>query len=452
MSTNENKIFRILAVDDEQGILDSYTKILSGQTNGSESADEAMRLANKLFAENDTSEQPQEHGSEITFELTCCKQGVEAIETVQAAVETQKPFSVVFIDMRMPPGIDGIKAAEVIRDLDPNIQIVIVTGFSDIAPQHIARQVPPVDKLLYIQKPFHHQEVVQFATALSVKWKQEKLLQEINEELEKRVDERTRELVELNKELKDHSNMRTEFVVNVAHELRTPLTIFKNILSNALAGVDGKIEPKLRRNLETAVQTIDRLARVSNDFFDLSKIDVGKLNLNIKRFAIQDIITDVVSSMGHLAKEQNANIAMLMPDEELFIDADHDRIAQVLINLITNAIKFVPENTGDITVHLVDACENVEIDIEDNGPGIKKNDIDKVFNRFVQIEKHVGEGDHGTGLGLTITKEIVEMHHGKIWVESTPDHGCHFCFSLPKSQKESASSKETEQAFFTTTD
>ncbi|MCK5565133.1 MAG: hybrid sensor histidine kinase/response regulator, partial [Planctomycetes bacterium] len=355
MSTNENKIFRILAVDDEQGILDSYTKILSGQTNGSESADEAMRLANKLFAENDTSEQPQEHGSEITFELTCCKQGVEAIETVQAAVETQKPFSVVFIDMRMPPGIDGIKAAEVIRDLDPNIQIVIVTGFSDIAPQHIARQVPPVDKLLYIQKPFHHQEVVQFATALSVKWKQEKLLQEINEELEKRVDERTRELVELNKELKDHSNMRTEFVVNVAHELRTPLTIFKNILSNALAGVDGKIEPKLRRNLETAVQTIDRLARVSNDFFDLSKIDVGKLNLNIKRFAIQDIITDVVSSMGHLAKEQNANIAMLMPDEELFIDADHDRIAQVLINLITNAIKFVPENTGDITVHLVDA-------------------------------------------------------------------------------------------------
>ncbi len=452
MSTNENKIFRILAVDDEQGILDSYTKILSGQTNGSESADEAMRLANKLFAENDTSEQPQEHGSEITFELTCCKQGVEAIETVQAAVETQKPFSVVFIDMRMPPGIDGIKAAEVIRDLDPNIQIVIVTGFSDIAPQHIARQVPPVDKLLYIQKPFHHQEVVQFATALSVKWKQEKLLQEINEELEKRVDERTRELVELNKELKDHSNMRTEFVVNVAHELRTPLTIFKNILSNALAGVDGKIEPKLRRNLETAVQTIDRLARVSNDFFDLSKIDVGKLNLNIKRFAIQDIITDVVSSMGHLAKEQNANIAMLMPDEELFIDADHDRIAQVLINLITNAIKFVPENTGDITVHLVDACENVEIDIEDNGPGIKKNDIDKVFNRFVQIEKHVGEGDHGTGLGLTITKEIVEMHHGKIWVESTPDHGCHFCFSLPKSQKESASSKKTEQAFFTTTD
>ncbi|MCK5565134.1 MAG: hypothetical protein KAJ07_07790, partial [Planctomycetes bacterium] len=78
--------------------------------------------------------------------------------------------------------------------------------------------------------------------------------------------------------------------------------------------------------------------------------------------------------------------------------------------------------------------------------------IDKVFNRFVQIEKHVGEGDHGTGLGLTITKEIVEMHHGKIWVESTPDHGCHFCFSLPKSQKESASSKKTEQAFFTTTD
>jgi len=336
--------------------------------------------------------------------------------------------------------------------MDPNIQIVIITGFSDIAPQHIAREVPPIDKLLYVQKPFHHQEIVQFATALSVKWEQEKLLQEVNEELEKRVDERTRELVKLNKELKDHSNMRTEFVVNVAHELRTPLTIFKNILSNALAGVDGKIEPKLRRNLETAVQTIDRLARVSNDFFDLSKIDVGKLNLNIKRFAIQNVITDVVNSMGHLAKEQNANIAMLMPDEELFIDADHDRIAQVLINLITNAIKFVPENTGDITVHLVDVGENIEIDIEDNGPGIEKNDIDKVFNRFVQIEKHVGEGDHGTGLGLTITKEIVEMHHGKIWVESTPDHGCHFCFSLPKSQKESASSKETEQAFFTTTD
>lgn len=451
MSTNENKIFRILAVDDDEAIRDSYAKILSGHESGSGSADKAIELADKLFGDYRS---PQQRGleSKITFELTRCSQGDEAVEEIAKAARSQTPFSVVFVDMRMPPGMDGIKTAEAIRALDPNIQIVIVTGFSDVAPEHIAKQVPPVDKLLYIQKPFHHQEVVQFATALSVKWEQEKLLREINEELEKRVEDRTSELAKANDMLKEHSNMKSEFVMNVAHEIRTPLTIFKNIISNALAGVDGKIGPKLRTNLEVAEETINRLARISSEFFDLSKIDAGKLELDITRFSIQSIVTDVVNSMEHLAKEQNTNLATLLPDEELFIEADHDRVAQVLTNLITNAVKFVPENTGNITVRLIDAGENIEVDIKDNGPGIAENDIDKVFNRFVQVEKHVGEGEHGTGIGLTITKEIVEMHHGKIWVESTPDHGSHFCFSLPKSYKETASSEKAEQGSVKTFD
>jgi PAS domain S-box-containing protein len=232
-------------------------------------------------------------------------------------------------------------------------------------------------------------------------------------------------------EVKEQDRLRNEFVMNVSHELRTPLTIFKNIISNALAGVMGKISDKHRESLEIADKEIDRIARIINNFLDISKVEAGKMQFNAAPLAIQSVVTDTVRTRKLAAEDRNAELQTVMPDDKLFVNGDRDKISQILGNLIDNAVRFVPGCGGRITIRVKDLDDEVGIDIEDNGPGIELDDVSKVFNRFVQVEKHVGPGSHGTGLGLAICKELVELHGGRIWAENTPT-GANFCFVLPK--------------------
>ena len=231
-------------------------------------------------------------------------------------------------------------------------------------------------------------------------------------------------------ERKEHDRLKSEFVATVSHEVRTPLTIFKNIISNALAGVMGRLNPKLQKNLEMADKTIDRLARIIGEFLDISKIEAGKMRLHLAEFDIRSAISDAVKNLVLLADEKNIELKTYMWDCELLISADRDRIEQVLINLIGNAIKFAPDG-GHINVRTKNLDTTVAVEIEDDGPGIERGDIEKIFDHFVQIEKQVGPGEHGTGLGLPIAKELVEMHGGRIEVKSELGCGTTFTVFLP---------------------
>ena len=235
-----------------------------------------------------------------------------------------------------------------------------------------------------------------------------------------------------NEELREQDRLKNEFVVIMSHEFRTPLTIFKNIISNALAGVKGKLNRKLREDLEIANEMIDRLASITNDFLDISKIEAGKMTLNSTPLVIQSVVTRVVEMLKLLADNKNIDLRASMPDGELFVNADYNKICQILSNLIDNAVKFVPDCGGKIMVRVKDLGEEVGIDIEDNGPGIQSDDTRKVFDRFVQLRKHHGPGKQGTGLGLAITKELVELHGGRIWAENIPTGGARFCITLQK--------------------
>lgn len=163
MKRYDTKQLRILAVDDEQVMLDHYR--------------DALAL---LSAVGET---------KYDFDVVLCRQGDEAVEVVKKAMKRGNPFSVAFLDLHLPPGPDGIWAGEQIRKLDPNINFVIVTGLLNIDPREISNRIPPEDKILYVQKPFHLQELRQFAAALGAKWKSEMMLQKAKEELEKKVRE-----------------------------------------------------------------------------------------------------------------------------------------------------------------------------------------------------------------------------------------------------------------------
>jgi signal transduction histidine kinase len=235
-----------------------------------------------------------------------------------------------------------------------------------------------------------------------------------------------------NEELTEHNRLQNEFIITISHELRTPLAIFKNIISNLLAGIKGKLSDNQRGGLETADEEIGRLARVISDFLDVAKLETDKMDLHMERISINSTVDRVVNFYKPLAEVKNIEIVTLMPAEALYINADSTKIGQVMSNLIDNAVRFLPDCGGRITIRVKGLGNEVEVEVEDNGYGIGMEDISKVFDRFVQVTKQTGPGAHGTGLGLSICKELIELHGGRIWAENTLYGGAKFSFLLPK--------------------
>lgn len=249
-----------------------------------------------------------------------------------------------------------------------------------------------------------------------------------------------RKLKKINSRIIEHDMQKNEFIINISHELRTPLTIFKNIISNAIAGTSGKINEKLEKELKIGDKAIDRLAGIITDFLDISKIQAGKMNLNLDSIDMRQLVTEAIDMHKPLIDSNYMQVEVLLPDKSVSLTADYLKMIQILGKLIENAAKFVPDCGGKMTIRVTDMQNKIGIDVEDNGPGIEGPNISRIFNRFIQVERQIGEGDHGTGLGLAITKELVEIHCGRIWVENKETGGTIFKMIIPKkppvSQKE----------------
>jgi PAS domain S-box-containing protein len=228
-SCQENLRFRILVADDEQDVLDAFRNALvKSDQDGILSDFELDSLSSRLFRNDQNS-----GAQEVFYDLVFCRQGEEAVEAVQKAVTEKNPFSIAFLDVRMPPGITGVLAGERIRKMDPNINIVLVTGYTDINPRDIAELIPPPDKFLYFQKPFNRMEIQQLAVALSAKWKVERELLSLKAELELRVIERDQALTETNRLLEEEKFTRRRY----RDSLRVNRFELKAILSLVQAGI-----------------------------------------------------------------------------------------------------------------------------------------------------------------------------------------------------------------------
>ncbi len=202
--------FRILAVDDDRPILDLYQKILCPPRQG-----------------------PESFHSTTSLDLTLCEQADEAVELVRVAVAENRPFALAFIDVHLPPGKDGVWAAEEIRKLDPNIGIALVTGHLDTDLGEVGRRVPPPDKLLYLQKPFNPKEIWQFAASMCTKWETEGELRQIQVDLEEMVEQRTSAVIEANRQLEAEIKNRLE----VEKALRASIENFRNMITSNADGI-----------------------------------------------------------------------------------------------------------------------------------------------------------------------------------------------------------------------
>ncbi len=244
---------------------------------------------------------------------------------------------------------------------------------------------------------------------------------------------------------KEIDQMKSEFISVVSHELRTPLTSMKNAINIILGGMAGEITQNQRKFLSLANKNIDRLAGIINNLLDLSKLEAGKVEIRFQEVDLNEPLDTVISSLIPQAEDKSITMRKEIPVGLPKIYGDTDKIEQIFTNLINNAIKFTPEG-GSITVaaRLVHSPEGVpteeyelngnfiEICVEDTGIGIPEEELDHVFDKFHQIAGSLTREIGGTGLGLPITKGLIEAHKGEIRVESEVGKGSRFVFTLPQ--------------------
>ena len=266
-------------------------------------------------------------------------------------------------------------------------------------------------------------------------------IEALNISLEDKIAKRTRELSEMNQaleashqRLQELDRVKSDFLLNVSHELRTPLTAITGSVDNMLDEITGPLSEPQRRYLLRVKANADQLVRLINDLLDLARIEEGRIQITPTLFSVSSLVSDVLEALRPMATEKGLRLYLADTQEPLITYADRDKVAQVLMNLLGNAIKFTP-NGGQITVtarQIESADERVEIAVTDTGEGIPMEELPHIFDKFYQVQLGIQAKAKGTGLGLSIVKSLVELQGGCIWAKSQVGQGSTFAFSLPR--------------------
>jgi signal transduction histidine kinase len=237
------------------------------------------------------------------------------------------------------------------------------------------------------------------------------------------------ELRRLYGELETASRHKSEFLANMSHELRTPLNAiigFSQVLRQRLFG---EVNAKQEEYLDDILSSGNHLLSLINDVLDLSKVEAGQVQLEIAPFSLREALERSAVTVREGATQRRLHVSLeIAPDVDL-VEGDERRLRQVLFNLLSNAVKFTPEG-GEVVVASGRVDGEVHVSVTDTGPGISPEDHDRIFEEFQQTDVGAQQRD-GTGLGLALSKRLVELHGGRIWVESEPGHGSRFVFTLP---------------------
>jgi signal transduction histidine kinase len=243
------------------------------------------------------------------------------------------------------------------------------------------------------------------------------------------IKELLRRIQTQNKELDRLNQLKSQFVANVSHEVKSPLAIVRESLSIVLDGEVGEINAEQKEILQVGKAAIDRLLRLVSDLLDLSKIEAGKMELKREEIDFGRVVEEVLVAYGQELSLKQITVTKNIHKDLGFVWGDKDKLTQVVINLLTNAIKYMG-GSGSIAITVKGTQEEIRFEISDTGPGIAKENFKKIFDKFERIA-FAGKQD-GAGLGLPIAKDIIELHRGKIWVESELGKGSTFIFTFPR--------------------
>ena len=233
-------------------------------------------------------------------------------------------------------------------------------------------------------------------------------------------------LVETNRRLAQLSEQEAAFVTNVAHEFRAPLAIIKGAMDNLADGLHGRLTDDQLEPVAMCQRESGRLKRLVSDLLDVARIEAGKLPLLQEPVVLQELLRATVKLFDDPVRKRGLRLSLELPADQARVIGDRDRLQQVFVNLINNAVKFTER--GGISIRLTTDDQGHLVEVRDSGRGIAVEDLDRVFDKFERVGTQTEEG---SGLGLSIAKDIVELHHGRIWTESEPGVGSRFLVRLP---------------------
>ncbi len=257
-------------------------------------------------------------------------------------------------------------------------------------------------------------------------------------EYSRRLEQKSMELVQAsdhlrraNERLRELDKMKDEFLSTVTHELRTPLTAIRAF--SELLYDEPTMEPEQRMEfLGHIIRESERLTRLVNQVLDVAKMESGRMDWEIERVDLGAVLTDAAVSVHGLYQNKAVKLDLVRPPYPVWVDADRDKLQQVVVNLLSNAEKFAPQSSGRVRLELIEPGDGVQVRVTDNGPGVPEAHREAIFERFFQSNQSGMGNPTGTGLGLAISRMIVEHLGGRIGYESAPDGGAVFAFTLPR--------------------
>jgi two-component system, NtrC family, sensor kinase len=430
MSSRSGERHRILVVDDNPSIHRDFHRILAHSTEGLDELDE---MESRLFGQ-----QTPEPRAASSFDLDFASEGEEGVRCVRDAVRTGRPYALAFVDVRMPPGMDGVETTLRMWRESADLQVVLCSAYSDYSWDELVRKLETSERLLILRKPFDTIEVRQMAHALCEKWELLRASQQRMQGLSLAVEERTLALAEANARLLHAQKLEAlgRMSAGLAHEVNNPLSFILSNLRHVVRGLEsipwGPEAVALRDDIQEAsrdaLRGAERIARIVQDVRLFARVDEPPRERVDVRL--------VMESAVHMAEE------LLGPDLQLVrafqavppVLASEHGLSQVFLNMLVNAAHAVHGRARPVIRLGILRREDgrVVVEIEDNGCGIPAENLGRLFEPFFTT-KPVGTG---TGLGLSICHGIVTRLGGDITVESTPGQGTTFRVMLPAAPSE----------------
>jgi len=428
---------RILVIDDNPSIHKDFQTILVDE----EESATLNELRSQVFGNKNN-----ESTIKSVYELDFASQGKEGCEKIRVACSENRPYELIFVDMRMPPGWDGLKTIEHIWEIDPKVQVVICTAYSDYSWGEITERLGRSENLLILKKPFDSAEVAQLTSALTEKWILARKASLKTEQLEQMVKERTDKLTETNEHLKQEITEREEaerrqaeliekvdninkelkdFASIVSHDLKAPLRGIKSLATWILDDCSDKLGEQGNEQMNLLLGRVERMYNLIDGIIQYSK--AGRIEEKNVPVNLDDFIPEAIDMLV-----PPENISITIENTMPVIECAETHVMQLFQNLLSNAIKYMDKPQGQIKVGCVEEDGFWKFSIADNGPGIEEKHFEKIFKMFQALS--VSEDFEGTGVGLTIAKKIVELYGGNIWVESKIGKGSTFFFTLPKQE------------------
>jgi len=351
------------------------------------------------------------------YKVSGLDKGAEALEMIR-----NQPFNVVITDIRLPD-VDGMEILELAKEIDPDVAVIVMTGYASL---ETAVEAVNEGAYAYFVKPANVDEI---KTTIINALRQQRLSRE-NKRLVDDLQRSNKLLFEANKQLKKTTDAKSAFLASMSHELRTPLNTIIGFSELMIDEVPGEINEEQRQCLNDVLSSSKHLLSLINEVLDLSKIESGKVELRLSNIILTKVIESLKSTLMPILASRKQSLDIKIEEGLPSVYTDKAKLRQVLLNLLTNAIKFTSDG-GKLKIEAIRDGDWCQVSVIDNGTGIKKEDQERIFEPFTQIDALPEEKREGTGLGLALTKQLVEMCGGKIWVESEYGKGSQFTFTVP---------------------